>query len=83
MKKPSSGARDEKAEKAQNLEKNKKRIAKMKEMYQMFIKMEREQEGGGAESFQDEAEEDKQAEPMVDPRTMSPDYQQIMTTPQP
>ena len=46
----------------------------------MFIKMEREQNGGADE---DDAEEDKQAEPMVDPRTMSPDYQQIMTTPQP
>ena len=28
------------AEKAQNIENNKKRIAKMKEMYKMFVKME-------------------------------------------
>ena len=33
------------AEKAQNLANNQKRIAKMKEMYQMFVKMEREQSG--------------------------------------
>ena len=44
VKKPSSGAkRDEAAEKAHNLDKNKKRIQKMKEMYNMFIKMEKAQ----------------------------------------
>lgn len=41
-------------EKAQNIEKNKKRIAKMKEMYSMFLKMERGEETGGEESEQTE-----------------------------
>jgi hypothetical protein len=31
-------------QKAQNLEKNKKRVAKMKEMYAMFLKMEKGEE---------------------------------------
>ncbi len=44
VKKPSSGRREinTDAEKAQNIEKNRKRIAKMKEMYSMFVKMEQE-----------------------------------------
>jgi len=42
VKKPSSGKKNPDAEKAQNLAQNQKRIAKMKEMYSMFIKMERE-----------------------------------------
>ena len=42
-------------EKAHNIEKNKKRIAKMKEMYSMFLKMER-----GEDSAADEADSAKE-----------------------
>ena len=42
-------------EKAHNIEKNKKRIAKMKEMYSMFLKMER-----GEDSAADEADSVKE-----------------------
>ena len=41
-------------EKAHNIEKNKKRIAKMKEMYKMFLKMEK---------GEDAAQEDDDEEP--------------------
>jgi hypothetical protein len=41
------------AEKAENIANNKKRIAKMKEMYSMFVKME-----GGKEDGPDQDEEE-------------------------
>ena len=51
VKKPQSGKQQTSAqEKASNLDANKKRIAKMKEMYSMFIQMEKDQEENNQEN---------------------------------
>ena len=42
VKKAQSNNKDTDQDRQQNLDKNKKRIAKMKEMYSMFLKMEKE-----------------------------------------
>ena len=51
VKKPQSGKQlTSDQEQQRNLDANKKRIAKMKEMYSLFLKMEKDQEAGTEEA---------------------------------
>ena len=60
--KKSNGTKDPELEKKQNLDNNKKRIAKMKKMYSMFLKMEKNENGEESSNMEDQLDDDSVTE---------------------